>query len=377
MTAAPTGPDTPSPARRRARIGRLMRGTWRLAVANLAVAATFALTTAVLSLIVEDLLPQQPPAQLRPNRVAVLAGAVLLLLAAVWIRTLLHRYTGTLFYLRLLDDAMPDRHTAALAAAARNRMSLRPVTRWADLHAHTRNGIIDLTEPCRQIATGLETAVNTDRDDTGTTIAANLLWPAALAVGAELPIVDDLRLLELDDTELMFTLRPAQPEPGIIGRESSPADQPQPGPTAGGPAHAGRVGLILAFGKAATQASMQPASVFAGLGVSEWHRLRPGALTDISELETRRFTDDDLSAFARSLPAAVTDIKQAAGTRELVIAAALPKTLALALGWHLSQSPCRFFTGTHLLHHTGYGFTPMRTHPAQPTEAPTDETPGP
>jgi len=67
------------------------------------------------------------------------------------------------------------------------------------------------------------------------------------------------------------------------------------------------------------------------------------------------------------------------GNRELVIAAAMPKTLALALGWGLAQGTSRFFNNTHLLHHSEASgrYTPVRVHPSQPTSLGIADLPAP
>ncbi len=102
---------------------------------------------------------------------------------------------------RKIDDTMTDWHRQALEAARRRRLSLRSVTQWVDLKAcTTRTGEMDLTAVCEQVAAALEATINTDRDDTGYTLAPNMPWAPTLAVGAELPIVERLRLLELHGT---------------------------------------------------------------------------------------------------------------------------------------------------------------------------------
>ncbi|MGV9976525.1 hypothetical protein ACWDUH_02465 [Micromonospora wenchangensis] len=330
-------------------------------LANFAIATFTALTTAALALIIEDLLPLKPPRQISLERATLLAAALALLFAAVLWRSLIHRRTGTLFYVRLLADDMPDLHDTAIQIAARRRMSLKSVTRWADLPTHTHEGVIDLSATCTDIAAALETVINTDRDDTAYTIAPNILWPAALAIGAELPIVDNLQLLELPDPRtpqpIIFTLTKAV-TPAALITEELPLDPTTPDAP---------IGLILAFAPAA--AKMTPQVTFAEYPISRCRRIRPAATEDVTHLSRTTFTGPDIAAFVKPLTEAIIAEQNQAGTREVIIAAAMPKVLAMAIGWDLAQATTRFFTNTHLLHYDQRTNTyiPIRAHPAQAT----------
>ncbi|MEO3747201.1 hypothetical protein [Plantactinospora sp. B5E13] len=339
-------------------------------MANFAIAAFTALTAAALALIVEDALPLTPPRQVSAERALLLVASLALLLTAVVWRGMVHRRTGTLFYVRLIADEMPDLHETAVQIAARRRMSLKSVTRWADLPAHTHHGIVDLTAACADIATALETAVNTDRDDTAYTIAPNTLWPAALAIGAELPIIDNLQLLELDPRTpkpITFTLTtpvtPADVTTKELALDTKTPDAP--------------VGLLLAFTSSATE--MTPEKVFSQYHLSRCHRIQPTAINDVEELRNTTFTGPQLAAFTQPLVDAIIKIQNEAGTQGVIIAAAIPKTLAMAIGWQLAQASTRFFTHTHLLHYDQQSqtYTPTCVHPAQPSQPPTERPTSP
>lgn len=344
---------------------------WRLrfATVNFSVAALLALTAAVLALVVEDLLPLKAADRtVSWPRWLALGVSLVGLFAVIWWRSTVHRHTGTLFYLRVLDDAMDDRHTRPVQVARDRRMSLRSVTRWADLASRTRHGVIDMVDICAEVARELEAVVNSDRDDTGYTIAANLFWPVAFAVGAELPIVDGLHLLELGDNphatgpETLFPL----PPPATAGAVRTRTVTIEPG--------AARVGLLLAFTR--TAAGQDPARIMAGTGVGVCHVLRPAWIDeDLHGLDQTTFTANQMSALAAALPAAIAEIKNAVADQELVVAGFLTKTLAIATGWGLAQSTCRFFTGTHLLHYQqdSRKYLPMRVHPAQPATPATEQ----
>jgi hypothetical protein len=342
-------------------VKRRVPGPTLVAAANFQIATALATAGALLSLIAEDLLPLTGPRHFSTVRIGWLAGILAWLFAAIWWRGRLHRRTGTLFYVRVLDTGWADWHTIPIEAARRRRMSLRSVTRWVDLASRTRNGAIDLVDVCAEVATELEAVVNGDRDDTAYTVAPNLMWPVALAVGAELPLVDGLRLLELpgraggaavDGSEVLFRLpRPAE----TIG------EIPPPVPIGTGGT---RVGLLLMFSGRGLDAK----TVFGRMDVAEYYELKSEFFRPVARQPPgSRLTGAQLAAIAESLPAAVAAVKQAAGDRELVVAAALPKTLAMALGWGLSEGPWRFFTRTHLLHWDEDldQYRPVLVHPAQ------------
>ncbi|GLI00901.1 hypothetical protein [Phytohabitans aurantiacus] len=345
---------------------RHVGGTLLVATANFAVATALAGTVALLGLVVEDSLPVTGQREFSTARVLLLGVALVALFAAVVWRGSVYRRTGTLFYVRLIDGALSDWHVALVRVASRRRMSLRSVTRWVDLPSSTRNGTIDLVNTCTEVAAALEAVVNSDRDDTAYTISPNMPWPAAVAIGAELPIVDSLRLLELrgrpdsssdDVAEISFRLAPPTGDTALPGATTHL--------TTGS-----RVGLLLVF----TSRGLYPHTVFDGMDVGEFYKLDPASL-GITRHAGTDLTGAQLAALAQALPPAVAAIKQAARDRELVIAAALPKTLAMALGWGLAQGQCRFFAGTHLMHcvdNESGRCVPMRVHPAQPASSKND-----
>jgi hypothetical protein len=362
-------------------LGDQLACLWRrfqVPLANFGVAAMIAVLTAVLALVMEDALPLRGSATFDLVRLLVAAAALAGLLAAVVWRGVVYDRTGTLFYVRMLDHRMQDWHTKAVRLAHSRRMSLRPVTPWVDFAARTRNGVADLVDDCARIITALNAAMLGDRDDTAYTIAANMRWPAALAVGAELPAVDKLRLLELDTpstheqrraAEISFALPTEPPGPGVVDRELPPIKYPMPGADPG----EGRVGLLLFFTQAARR--IEAEKVFAGCGVGEYHIIQPVWVNlDRRELVPGCLTRQHFEMYAQVLPEAVAEVKRQAGDRELVVAAALPKALALALGWGLAQRGCRFFARTHLLLHDGErnSYLPVRAHPSQPAAAPHD-----
>ncbi|MFC7617292.1 hypothetical protein ACFQV2_31585 [Actinokineospora soli] len=193
---------------------RTVPGTARVSLANTAVVVLAALITAALALVVEDALAKPTPdARVVASRLVLLGAALVLLGVGLWLRSRIHRTSGTLFHIHLLDSGMRDRRHRAVQAAATRRMSTRAVIRWVDLTPG--DPLPDISADCAEIGRALEALVNNDRDDTGHTVAPNLLWPAALAIGAYLPAPAGMRLLEL-------------PRPTTPTRSNSPSTTPPP-----------------------------------------------------------------------------------------------------------------------------------------------------
>ncbi|GAA4415662.1 hypothetical protein GCM10023148_12170 [Actinokineospora soli] len=333
---------------------RTVPGTARVSLANTAVVVLAALITAALALVVEDALAKPTPdARVVASRLVLLGAALVLLGVGLWLRSRIHRTSGTLFHIHLLDSGMRDRRHRAVQAAATRRMSTRAVIRWVDLTPG--DPLPDISADCAEIGRALEALVNNDRDDTGHTVAPNLLWPAALAIGAYLPAPAGMRLLELPPTddadEIEFALdHPTTPLAPVTTHDLA-------APTGD------RIGVWLRFTQAATELDPQ---TFADYGVRTVHTLTSTAnsLTDLDR--------DHLAGLGHAIAQQLAHIKKTAGKRELVLIAMIPKTVALTLGWHLARTDTRFFPHTHLLHYTGptHGYTPLRVHPTQPTHPP-------
>ena len=112
----------------------------------MAVVVTATLITAVSGLVIEDLLPNDAAKglDLAPGRAVTLGVLVVLLFGALSWRARVHRTTGTLFHVQLLDEGMKDLSEPSRLRAARDRMAVRSITRWVDLR-------------CRMSATGPST----------------------------------------------------------------------------------------------------------------------------------------------------------------------------------------------------------------------------
>lgn len=328
--------------------------------ANALVVISASIITASLALILEDLIPRsKADGFIVPWRWAVGISALVMLVGALVWRARVHRKRGTLFYVQMLDEAMPNWHEQPLAAARSRRMSMRSVTRWADLGQRTRGGVIDVVEPCREIGAALEEAINSDRDDTGYTVAPNTLWPVALSLGTYLPHAEDLRLLELlpNAGETEFPLIACSRIRATSAKQDLAEGTPQ-----------GRVGVWLAFTPAAQHLSAQDFRTF---GVETLH-----TITYQGKMPGKQYspelTADDMAHLGSEIAEHLERIKNDAGERELVVVAMAPKTVMLSVGWHLAQRECRFFHNTHFMHRDqdSKTYIPMRVRDSQPTTPP-------
>ncbi|ASU77601.1 hypothetical protein CDG81_03935 [Actinopolyspora erythraea] len=338
-------------------------GETKIFIANALVVVAASLITASLALVLEDLFPRDPSdGYVVLTRWGVgIAALGVLLFGLAW-RARLHRRLGTLFYVHLLDESMPNWHEHSLDAARNRRMSMRSVVRWVDLKQRTSDGVIDVVEPCHEISTAVEEAINSDRDDTGYTVAPNMLWPMALTVGAYLPHPDSLRLLELQpkSTEEEFALagRPRVRSSSVVRRLD-------------GQSPSGRVGVWLACTPAAWRFNEKSSQRFREFGVNHVHTItHPDAR--LARNYFPELSGTDMGHLGEEIAAQLVRIKHEAGERELVLVAMAPKAVMLAVGWHLSQHECRFFHGTHLMYYDrdDDSFIPVRVRESQPTTPP-------
>jgi len=327
-----------------------------VALSNMWVVVMATLVTAVASLVAEDLLPNSNP-WLRP---AVLAGLLGLLFWALLSRTAAQRTTGTLFHVQVLDESMRDLRAAGRREAERNRMAIRSVTRWVDLHhrADPATGVVDVVDLTRDVADVLEEQINTDLADTGYTVAPVLPWPIALAVGTQLPLGERLQLLELRDGAGNPTNRIA-----LAGPPRQITVRPLPATDVPGD---GNVGVWLALTSASKHFDER---AFAAYGVTSGKRISlwPELPSDPS------LTDDDVTGLGAAIAEQLVTVRgKMTDDQELIIVAMITKVVAMATGWHLAQHGCRFFDRTHLLWYDAEQrrLVPMRVKESQPMHAP-------
>ncbi|MBF6260146.1 hypothetical protein IU468_28180 [Nocardia farcinica] len=321
----------------------------RLATANFAVVAVATLLAGTAALLVEDSLPKPGDGFVFvPERWITALLLLVLLGVTVRLRGHTHRSGGTLYYVHALAEGMSDRRRDALGEAADHHMAWRTITRWVDLTDNTNaDGVIDIHRVATDIGATLENLINNDNPDTGYTVAPNMLWPIALAVGAYLPPIPRTRLLELNPPNRPNTTITLDGAPTITLTDKITTLAAPTG-------H--RTGIVLAFTGAAAHFDTNQ---LVSHGVATVHTFTaPDSASPLT------------AAQIAALPRAIADALRPHLTEgtERVIVAFIPKTVALALGWELARPDIRFFTGTHLLHHDDKTDTyqPMRVHASQP-----------
>ncbi|MGH3926684.1 MAG: hypothetical protein ACRDTT_28120, partial [Pseudonocardiaceae bacterium] len=197
---APTTSDHPARQTLRARaVTTLARQ--RRALADIGVALLVPASAAIFGLVLEDTFPVNGnPQTFSGARWGIMICALCLLVGAVAGRRWVYQRTGTLYSLSFLDETMNDYHKEAQDAAERSHMGVRLIGRRVDVLGRERDGVVDVVQPRQDLSRALESAMNQDRDDTGYAVAPNLLWPAALAVGASLIRTDKMRFLDYNKT---------------------------------------------------------------------------------------------------------------------------------------------------------------------------------
>ncbi len=352
-----SGNNSPSTTLR-ARAIKILAG--RRGLADVAVAVLVPASAAVFGLVLEDAFPVNGnPRTISPVRWTIMIIFIILLVLFVAYRRWVYRGTGTLFSLIFLDESMSDYHEKARAEAARWHMAERLIGRRVDILGRERDGVVDVVQPCQDLSLTVEDALNQDREDTGYTVAPNLLWPAALAVGAALTRTEKMRFLDYDKETTEFRLQDKAAERVAVRTDP---DLVIAEPTGD------RRGVLLACTPQATFNIDQRCAEF---GISEFVRLGPH-----SQIQGRRLSGPEMCRLADDLAGDLADIKYTTRGRELVVIAFMPKTVSLLTGWYLaryvSHQEARFFAGTHLMHYVRSEdrFVAMRVHPSQPTAFP-------
>ncbi|WP_280310281.1 hypothetical protein [Nocardia abscessus] len=186
-------------------IGWTCRRHYRTALAIWSSAVLVA-TTALVALVVEDWLPNNPSEPNKhlnftastPTRLAVAATAVLLLAGLAWLITRSRGVNGTLYHLRLLSDRAPDFHQVATARARDRSLSYRSVTRTLSMTSDPGNPVLDLTAVVAAARTELERAANTDDTTSAYEFAPNAHWPITFALATDWPLPEVTTLLEFE-----------------------------------------------------------------------------------------------------------------------------------------------------------------------------------
>ncbi|MBK8867347.1 MAG: hypothetical protein V9G15_12745 [Dermatophilaceae bacterium] len=117
--------------------------------------------------------------------VVVTVSSLLLALASARLETL-GKLSGTVYFLRYQFPGYADWHKCELAKLIEqyDANDLRVVTR--DVTVLPEDGVIDMSADVSSMVTAFETALNTDESRTGIHIAPDLQWMAAVALGSQM-----------------------------------------------------------------------------------------------------------------------------------------------------------------------------------------------
>lgn len=334
--------------------------------ANVVVLVASALTTASLGSVLQDALPK--PGHHREfvwYRWLFLCVALGLLVFAVWWRSWAKRATGTLFYVQLLDESMEDKRIKAVDKAAEQHLSRRTISRWLHLDGCLVNGVLDVQESCHGAGKALEDLINLDEDDTATSLAPNALWPMALALGMDVPAGAPAGSNEVKVVEIADDHEGARDEEFSLKRDEDPMDltvRIEEVASSGT-----RDGLWLAFTEARRNFRLEQ---FRQFGVRTARRVSCDDFDPGAPEKPPRYTGEDMRRMAPALAQKIAALGKSG--RELVVVAMIPKSVALAIGWHLAQIEGASLTRTHLMHFDGRKrqYFPMRVRASQPSTSP-------
>lgn len=360
-----TAPPTPGSSVTTTFRARIVKGLARQrGLADVLVAVLVPASAASFGLVLGDAVPTGPqPQTFSGGRWALTLVLLGLLTATVVCRRWVYRGTGTLYSLSFLDETMIDYHEQAQADAERWHMAVQLLGRRVDVLGRERDRVVDVVQPCHELARAFEYAMNQDRSDTGYAVAPNLLWPAALAVGPSLTRTGRMRFLDYDKTTTTeFRIKDKAAE--RVAVRTTP-DHVVAQPTGD------RRGVLLSFTRAA--ATFDVDRHCAEFGISDLVQVGSPA-----HVRDTHLSGPQLIRLADDLAGHLADIKCTTVDRELVVVAFVPKTVALLTGWYLAHQRMRFFAGTHLMHYVQPDdrFVALRVHPSQPTAfpAPKQET---
>ncbi|MFC0438072.1 hypothetical protein [Kutzneria buriramensis] len=331
-----------------------------MTAANVAVVVAAAGLTSTAGLVVGDLLPKPAPTDvIVASRVIAVVIMFVILVSVLTLRGRMHRVTGTLFYLNVLDEDWEDRRQEAARTAAAQHQAFRSVSRWVDLHHRTSpEGVIEVADIAREVGVTIEDLINLDTPQTGYTVAPNMPWPLALAVGTHLPAPPGLRVAQFYDDEPVDSFPLAAPRQQLTRHDHR---------TIGS---GGRIGVWLAFTAAAEKFTIEQFSAF---GAGDVHVISAEQGPPTAQRPARRLTAAELASLPAELAEYLVTFRTEADRqqRELVVVAMIPSSVALAVGWRLARHRCRFFSGTHLMHYDQKrGLLPMRARESQPGHPP-------
>lgn len=154
------------------------------------------ITTGFVGLVIEDLFPAGGSFKADgPTQARVWAGAFFLLLL-VYVTWRISRGSGTLYYLRILNERAPDIHHPARTRAKTRYLDYRSVTRSLSLGS---GGWVDVADIVESARSELQSAASTDNEWTSTEFAPNAHWPIQFALGFDWPLTDQTKIMEFKE----------------------------------------------------------------------------------------------------------------------------------------------------------------------------------
>lgn len=165
---------------------------------------------ALAGLTLEDLLPVAGRPQFFLWRIVLLLVFLVLLMVMVWVRGKLRLGHGTLYFIRYLEEWMPDWHLDSEQAQGKASLDVRVVSRTLD--QVPVDGVLDVADDVTGIGRDLQMTMNDDDASTGFQIAPNVLWAASISLGYDLyGEWPSLKLVELGIDPFTMALRGPKP----------------------------------------------------------------------------------------------------------------------------------------------------------------------
>ena len=303
--------------------------------------------------------------------VVVTVSSLLLALASVRLETL-GKLSGTVYFLRYQFPGSADWHKSELAKLMKqyDAKDLRVVTR--DVTVLPEDGVIDMSADVCSMVTAFETALNTDESRTGIHIAPDLQWMAAVALGSQMygdwdnQHLDELRTDDdvsssADNEDLLpfgwqITQPPTDPSlfdrPGVGFQKLAKPDIPRVLVSAN---LTSRISTVKANGHVRL---VRPFLRDVGFSYGKWYgvgvfevaegeeiTVDTGCLPVEMEEPVVNLARNDGIRRARVHPfeatlACVSALRRALHenpTDTILFAAQVPKTVSLAIGWHLTR----------------------------------------
>ncbi|AXH95959.1 hypothetical protein DV701_07335 [Ornithinimicrobium avium] len=157
-------------------------------------------TSSIAALVIEDWTVDREGVRVT----AVVLGGIFLVILylASWYVT---KRRGTLYYVRLLEEWMPDLYRdmqSQFGAEYSNEMVVAE-----HLTARSNRGVLDIADQVTSVTRRLQMLMSGDDLRTSYDVAPNMIWPAALAAGYHMHFPLETRLIEFAGEKMGWKLR--------------------------------------------------------------------------------------------------------------------------------------------------------------------------